>query len=100
MLEDAKNKHEIIEGFLAGGLIGASLGAILTGKKKETIVASLVGAAIGASIIAQKEAESLTTPIMYEENGRIYKRYANGSIEFVKDLPKSRAVIPSTFSIG
>ena len=67
-----------IENAVAGGIVGAALGALLTEKGERTFIAGLVGAAIGASLEALKEAESISTPIMFEENGEIYKQYSNG----------------------
>ena len=94
-----KTKNERIENAIAGGLVGAALGAVLTNKSGDTIIAGLVGAAIGASISAMDEANNIPTPIMLEEYGKLYKRYADGRMEFVKDLPRHNQKIPSTFSI-
>lgn len=95
----AKNKQDIIEGAIAGGLIGAALGALLTGKGKTTLIAALAGAAIGASIKAQKEAKKLEVPILYEEDGIIYRVFPNGEREIVKELEKIESNIPQKFSL-
>lgn len=99
MAGNTKNKDERIENAIAGGLVGAALGALLTNKGEGTIVAGLVGAAIGASVSAINEAKYISTPVMYEENGKLYKQYANGKKEFVKSLSKHNQKIPPTFSI-
>lgn len=93
-----KHKHEIIETAIGGGAIGGVLGALLTGKKEGAMISALVGAAIGASIEARKESKKLTTPILFEEGGKLYREYANGKIEFVKEIPMSSIKIPSTFT--
>lgn len=95
----AKKKQEIIDGAIAGGIIGAALGALLTGKGKSTIISALAGAAIGASIKAKQEAKKLDVPVMYEEEGTIYRVYPDGTKELVKELDKSTTTIPQSFSI-
>jgi|GEM_PF-1381395 len=95
----AKKKQEIIDGAIAGGIIGAALGALLTGKGKSTLISALTGVAIGASIKAQKEAKKLDVPVMYEEEGIIYKVYPDGTKELVKEIDKSTTTIPQSFSI-
>jgi len=74
-------------------------GLFLTGKSKGAMVAGIVGAAIGASLRARKEAKKLSTPILFEENGCLYREYSDGKIEFVKQLHRPQLEIPSTFSI-
>jgi len=94
-----KNKDEIIEGALAGGIIGAALGAFLTGKGRNTIVSALVGAAIGASVKARKEAQSLNVPIMYEEEGEVYLIHPDGRKEYIKTKETRKGSIPRKFSL-
>ncbi len=97
MVKRKKNRNKIIERAIEGGLFGAALGALLTGKSKGTIASALVGAAIGASIKALEEAKELDVPVLYEEDGVIYKIYPNGKSEIVKKSKKQRNNIPLTF---
>lgn len=92
-----KEKHEIIKGAIAGGFFGASLGALLTGKSKGALAALIAGAAIGASIKALKEAEKISIPVLYEEDGVIYKLSSDGTIKIFKKLNRHQIEIPSTF---
>jgi len=93
----AKKKQEIIEGAIAGGVMGAALGSLLTGKGKTTLISAITGAAIGASIKALKEAKKLEVPVLYEEDGTIYRVFSNGDREVVKELKKTDTNIPQTF---
>ncbi len=95
-----KNKDEIIERALAGGLIGAALGALLTGKTKDTLAATLLGAAIGASVKALNEAKENNLPVLIEENGILYQLNPDGSKKHVKKLKRSNKHIPPHFQIG
>lgn len=99
MKKPTKHKHQIIEEAISNGITGRALGALLTGKNKRTIVADLVGTAIEASLEALKEAKKIAIPFMFEENGKIYKQYSNGEIEFVRNLAKPSHKIPSQFFI-
>lgn len=85
-----QNKDEIIKDAIAGGLLGAALGALLTGKSDRSVLAAIVGAAIGASLSAQREAKALNTPVLYEIEGSIYRVYPDGHKELIKRLPNSK----------
>lgn len=95
-----ENSTKIIEGALAGGLVGTALGAVLSGKRSDTIVAALLGAAIGASLKALQEAVDIQKLVMIEEDGILYYLYPDGSKEFIRRLKKiSSSQIPSSFTI-
>jgi len=93
------DKYDKLEGALAGGAIGAALGALLTEKQEETIVLSLLGAACGATYQAFKESRNMESGILYEENGAIYKALPNGRKELVKKLDKNNTEVPKVFTI-
>lgn len=95
----AKNKYEIIEGALAGGIIGVALGSLLTGKSRGALASFIVGAAIGASLKALKEAKKTNIPVLYEEDGVIYKLHPNGKRKFVKNLEQQKVEIPLNFTL-
>lgn len=99
MAKRKKNRREIVEGALAGGLIGAALGAILIGKSRGAIASALVGAAIGASIKAMKEAEEMNMTVLYEENGTVYKVFPDGSRVEFKKINRTNIKIPTSFSL-
>lgn len=92
-------KEEFILAAIAGGLVGAALGAVLTGKGKHTVISALAGAAIGASLVALKEAKEIDIPVLYEEDGVIYRDFPNGRREVVRQLTKVESNIPQTFSL-
>ncbi len=95
----SKDKNEIVESAIAGGVIGAALGAIITGRSKETLASIIVGAAIGASLTAFKNALKTNIPILFEDNGSIYKLYPNGKVEFIRTIEHEVIEIPETFSL-
>ncbi len=99
-MSNSKDKSDqVVEGAIAGGLVGAVLGAFLTGKGEGTMISAIVGAAIGASIKAGEEAKNLDLPVLYEENGNIYKVYPDGRKELVRQLVKVRTRIPKRFTL-
>ena len=79
-----KNTDEIIESALAGGIIGAALGALLTGRSKDTLASALLGAAIGASVKALSEAKENQLPVLFEENGTLFQLNPDGSTKLIK----------------
>jgi outer membrane lipoprotein SlyB len=95
-----QNRDDIIKDAIAGGLIGAALGAMLTGKSDRSVLAAIVGAAIGASLSAQSEVKKLDTSVLYEINGIIYRVHPDGSKEFVKRIPRSKRRVTKEFRLG
>jgi hypothetical protein len=94
------SREYIIEKAIIGGAVGAALGAIITGKKRNSLVAMLAGAAIGASVQANQEAKEHDLAIIVEEEGAIYQINPDGSRVKLRTLTKSRKKIPQTFTIG
>lgn len=95
----SKNKEDIINSAIAGGIIGASLGALITGKSKGSLLASIVGAALGASFEALKEAKDKKLSVMVEDEGSLYWLHPDGKKEFIKKIPKSDIAVPKAFVI-
>ena len=95
----SESKNDIIEGAIAGGLIGAALGALFTGKSKGSIVSLIAGAAIGASLKALEKAKKTNIPVLYEENGSLYKLHPNGECEFIREIEQNEIDIPENFSL-
>lgn len=95
-----KNRDQIIENALKGGAIGAALGALLTGKSKDTMTAALLGAAIGASVQALNEAKANNLPVVIEESNVLYTLNPDGSKTQIKKLKRINRQIPSSFTIG
>lgn len=99
MAAKKQNNDEIIENALLGGVIGVALGALLTGKSKDSLAAALLGAAIGASVTALNEAKENNLPVLIEENGVLYELYPDNSKRFVRKLRNPSPSIPSKFKI-
>jgi outer membrane lipoprotein SlyB len=79
---------EIIESLIAGGLIGAALGALLTnGKKEAATLGAIAGAALLATYRANEQAKAANIPVWVEENNKIYEIMPGGEKRFIKELP-------------
>jgi hypothetical protein len=94
-----KNNDEIIESALIGGVIGTALGALISGKGKDTLVAALIGAAIGASKQALAEAKENNLSVLIEEDGALYELRPDNSKRFIKKLKRTIPSIPPKFEI-
>lgn len=94
------SENEIITKALEKGIIGATLGALFTGKSKVALASLIAGIAIGASFKAFKQAKKTNIPVLYEDNGSIYRLYSNGKLEFVKKIESNNTNIPERFSLG
>lgn len=97
----SENTKKIIEAAIEGGIFGAALGAMITGKRKNTFISAIVGAAISASIKAAEEARKTNIPVLYVVDDKIYRYHPDGKIEYVKDVERETEDIniPKTFEI-
>jgi len=79
-----------LDDLIAGGLIGAGLGALLARDKEDgAIIGALLGAAFTATLRANKEAHKTNQPVYEAVQGRLYRMMPNGEREFIKELPKA-----------
>jgi len=60
---------------------------------------SIVHAARRASESVVAKTRTHGIPVVYEEDGVVYRSFADGKIELVKRLPKSRVSVPKTFTL-
>ena len=85
-----KEQENTIESLVAGGLIGAALGAWLSKDKEDgAIIGAILGAAFTATLKANREAQTTNQPVLITENGKLYRLLPTGEKQFVKNLPKS-----------
>src|SRR5690606_23805023 len=95
-----KNDEEIIESLIAGGFLGAALGALLSKNKEEgATLGALAGAAILATFKASEQAKKSNVPVLYEEDGCLYEEHPGGTKKFVKELEKSRRLTNDKFKL-
>jgi hypothetical protein len=86
-----KKDSEILDSLVAGGLIGAALGALVKNDKKVVTLSAIAGAALLASFYASERAKEIDVPIILEENGILYE-VRNGEKKLVKVLPKKSSI--------
>lgn len=84
-----ENDEEQIKSLIAGGTIGAALGALITERGGGTIIGAIAGAAIFASIKAQQTAAKVGVPIVIEKDDALYQRNPDGTEIFIKHLSKN-----------
>jgi Glycine zipper len=95
-----KSDEEIIESLVAGGLIGAALGALISKSKGEgAALGALIGAAILGTYKANEKAKETHIPMVMEENGNLYQINADGSKQFIKVIEKSNVKFEKAFKL-
>jgi outer membrane lipoprotein SlyB len=94
-----KKESDIIESLIVGGVIGASLGALLSKKGAGAVVGGIAGAAILASTKAYENAKKTEIPLIVEEDNALYKIYADGTKEFIKHIPPASQKLPKKFTL-
>lgn len=85
---------EIIDKLVAGGLIGAALGALATENTKGATIGALAGAAILGSYHAIERAKKSSIPLMMVEDDKLYEVSKDGQKKFIKNVPP-RVKVPS-----
>lgn len=84
------DERKIFRGLIAGGVIGASLGALLYEDKGEGgFLGALAGAVILATYKAHQEALEAGVPLLVKEDGKLYKLEGSQKT-FIKNLPQPK----------
>jgi hypothetical protein len=95
-----KTDEEIVESLIAGGLIGAALGALLSKNKEEgATLGALAGAAIVATYKAGERAKAAKIPMYIEEKGSLYQIQKDGSKKFIRKLEKPSVKLKENFKL-
>jgi hypothetical protein len=100
-LELMKKDDEIINDLVTSDIIGATLGALITNKKKgdNALLGAIAGAAILATLNAHKKALKSNVLVLVEENGKIYEIQKDNSKKLVKTIEKSNTFVPSNYRL-
>jgi hypothetical protein len=91
--------EEILESLISGGLIGAALGALISSDKSGTGLGALAGAALFATYAANEKARKTKIPLVIERNGAIYEIQPDGTMKFIKSIPKNTKKVPKKFRL-
>lgn len=95
-----KQDDEILESLIAGGIIGAALGALLSNNKDNgATLGAIAGAALLATYKANEIARKSNVSVLVEEQGSIYSIEPGGAKRFVKKIKKSTTSIPEHFKL-
>ena len=94
------SEENTIKSLVAGGLIGAALGALLSKDKEDgSIIGALLGVAFSATLAANEEAKKTKIPVYEEENGKLYAINPGGEKFFIKDIQKPTIKLPKRFKL-
>ncbi len=95
-----KNDDEILQSLIAGGLIGGTLGAILSKNQEDgATLGAVIGAAILGTFKANQKARETHIPLVMEEGGKLYQINANGNKQFLWDIEKPKIKIQENFKL-
>jgi outer membrane lipoprotein SlyB len=92
-----KKDDEIIESLIAGGLIGAALGALITGNNNGSGLGAIAGAVVIASLKANENAQKTNIPLLIEEDNILYEVKADGSKKIIKSISRNLKKVPKRF---
>ena len=92
-----KSDKEILESLLLDGLIGGTIGTLLSSNEEEdATIGAIAGAAILATYKATEKAKQSNIPMYLEENGNLYKIYSDQK-EFIKKIEKPNVKLERKF---
>lgn len=95
-----KNDEEILQSLVAGGIIGAALGALLSSTKgQRATLGAMAGAAILATYKANEKALQTNLPMYAEENGNLYQIQADGIKKFIRKIDKPLVLLQNRFKL-
>jgi hypothetical protein len=96
-----KNDDEILKDLIAGGLIGAALGALISKNNEEGAgLGALIGAAILATYKASERAKQTKVPVYVEEYGNLYLIEEDGIKKFVRKITKPTVKLSPNFKLS
>lgn len=96
----SENDQKIIQSLIAGGLIGASLGALIADDTDEGVsVGALAGAVILATFNANEMAQKTNLPVYIVENGKLFEIKSGGIKRYIKDIPKPNIELSKHFKL-
>ncbi len=95
------NENEILKDLLVGGIIGATLGALIADDKQEGVaIGTIAGAVLLATLNASQEAKKTQVPIYVQENSNLYEITSDGKKRFVKKIEKSLTQVDKHFILN
>ena len=97
----SKKEEAILRSLLLGGVLGASLGALIlkNNRGESTVLGAIAATALLASVKANERAKKTEIPLVIEEDHALYRIYADGSRKFLKNLPKPEGSLPKKFTL-
>lgn len=94
------NDNKIVNDLIAGGVIGANLGAIIANDSKEgATIGAIAGAVILATLKANNEAKQTHIPFYFQENNSLYEMSQDGQKHFVRNIEKSQTKLNKHFTL-
>ena len=95
-----KSDEEILQSLIAGGLIGAALGALLSKNREDgATLGALAGAAILATFKANEKAMQTNLPMFIEEDGSLYQIQSGGEKKFIRTIEKPAVKLKNNFKL-
>lgn len=96
----SEKDEKIFELLVAGGLIGAALGALIAKSKRSgATIGAIAGAAILATFKANEQAKKYKLPVFIEEDGKLFEVQPDGEKKFIKLIPKHKLTLEKNFKL-
>ena len=92
------NDNQIVKDLIACGIVGATLGAIITDDNQEgDTIGAMAGAVVFATLKANELAKKTQVPFFIQENFNLYEIDSNGRKHFIRKFEKSSMKLEKHF---
>ncbi|TGM88669.1 hypothetical protein [Leptospira licerasiae] len=99
----SQEDDKILENIIAGGILGASLTALL--KERNTsntdiVLGALLGAVILASVNAKEKAKENNQDVLIRKGDDLYRKTPDGREIFLRRLPPRKSNFPTEYNLS
>jgi gas vesicle protein len=95
-----ENENGILKKLVAGGIIGAALGALIAEDEGEgATIGAIAGAVLFATLKANEEAKQTNVPFYIQEDFKLYKIASDGTKHFIKEIEKPSIQLNKNFKL-
>ncbi len=94
------NDETTVRSFIAEGIVGAVLGAIILGNgRKRSSIGALAGAVILATYKAFEQAQKTNIGVCIKEDNKLFEILPGGNKRFIKNIPKPNVPASNSFKL-
>ncbi|TGL71317.1 hypothetical protein [Leptospira kmetyi] len=99
----SQEDDKILENVIAGGILGASLTALLKDRDAngtDIVLGALLGAVVLASVNAKEKAKEYNQDVLVRKGDNLYRKTPDGREIFIRRLPPRKSNFPREYDLS